>query len=336
MKVTTIDDYRQIDGDIDIDSLESIIVELIDFLGKNKVSWKDGIEIINDVFYLKKQDHSVLSNETSYFVLGWIENNYDNSDFVDFSSFVEGENSREEKLFKLMEFVVDTFYYLSKSIEVIPFVRRRLELAKTNFEIYELEECIRNIEMFTKNKIPFIEPEILDEVLERVDNYFELEYKEKRNSDLFCGLRDSIMEHKSSYSISWCIKKQKYWSKVKRSVFIGGGRVFLSKETDLIKMSGSAPTNDWEEWFELEIYQLESYWILEISYNKKKISSLKALLNCSTPELLKMVNKESKIIIEDKLYVLKRLKKDLDESKINNQLNKFRRNRTQDKMNSIT
>ena len=99
-----------------------------------------------------------------------------------------------------------------------------------------------------------------------------------------------------------------------------------SKKMDLIKWSGSAPI-DWVEWFELEVHQQEIYWVLEIDFNKRKISKIKPLLKASTSEVLKMVNDEFKIRVEDEQGRLKYMKKELNKYKIESTLHKLKRSR---------
>ena len=86
--------------------------------------------------------------------------------------------------------------------------------------------------------------------------YFEKKYtpedKVGNGQHLFCGLSETIIKHDSSYSIYSCLKSEKYKSPYKRTDFIGLGRVFVSKTTDLVLQSGSAPI-DWVKWFEEEI-----------------------------------------------------------------------------------
>jgi len=131
---------------------------------------------------------------------------------------------------------------------------------------------------------------------------------------------DSIKEYKLCYSISWCEKTQLNINPEKRNVYVGAGRVLVSKKNDLVEHAGSAPFVDWVHQFELKVQNLEEYWVLEIVFSKRKISSIKTLLNLNTPDLLKRVNKNSKIILEGEDYELKRMKNLMDKAEIQNEI----------------
>jgi len=337
MDLKTYEDFKSLQGGLDITFVESAIIKLLDYLSKNQVSWLEGITLINDLIYLKKHNFSKLSKEPCALILSWIATNYDNSDFIEFLGYEEKEGEeegeedcKEKQIVDVLDLTLNTIYHISHNTDVLSFLKQRLQVAKTELETYELKDYITALEEYQKAEIPRLADEILDTVLERVDRYFEQDYEQKKSEHLLCGLRETIVEYKSSYVIAWCIKSEKYTSIHKRTQFIGGGGLFVSKHTDLIQMSGSAPFTDWEEWFELEIDQLELYWRLEITYNKQKITALKALLNCSTANILKLRNEDSKIIFEEgeNGCDLKTLKQDLDKSGIENELKKLRRKRS--------
>lgn len=330
MELKNYDDFKSLKGGLDISFLESAIIALLDYLTKNQVSWLEGIELINDLIYLKKHDYSRLNKKSGELILSWIANNYDNSDFIEFWDYQDGD-IKEKQIVDVLDLTLNTIAHISHNTDVLPFLRQRLQLAKTELETYELKEYLSYLKEYKQVERTKLADEILDTVLDRVDSYFEQDYAQKKSENLLCGLRETIVEKKSSYAIGWCLKSEKYMSSHKRTEFVGGGALFVSKHTDLIQMSGSAPFTDWEEWFELEIDQLELYWRLEITYSKQKIPTLKALLDCSTAELLKLRNDDAMIIFEegdDGYYNLKVLKEDLDNSGIENELKKLRRKRS--------
>ena len=198
--------------------------------------------------------------------------------------------------------------------------------------VYFETETLLNWKLQNSDKEPKLDSALKDEILKRTDEYFKLKhinkpwYKEGNYQHLICGRRETISEHESSYSIYWCLVSEKYLSRSKRSISGGAGALFISKKMDLIKWSGSAPI-DWVEWFELEVHQQEIYWVLEIDFNKRKISKIKPLLKASTSEVLKMVNDEFKIRVEDEQGRLEYMKKELNKYKIESTLHKLKRSR---------
>ncbi len=157
-----------------------------------------------------------------------------------------------------------------------------------------------------------MDKEIIDKLVKRVNQYFDHDYKTKKRSYELCADINYLKEHKYSYSIEWCLKNEINITRSKRTLFAGGGPVMVSKISDNIEMAGSAPTIDFVKEFELKIRGLEGYWNLEIEFDKFKISSLKSLLNVNTPNLLRIVDANSKINIERKEYELNALQKDLN------------------------
>ncbi|TDQ25729.1 hypothetical protein [Tenacibaculum caenipelagi] len=112
-------------------------------------------------------------------------------------------------------------------------------------------------------------------------------------------LEEGMEEHKYCYSLFWCIKSELDLSWSERTSWYGIGRILISKDGNMAEFEGSAPTVDWIHHFENKLQSLENYWNLEISYSKVNISKLKSILNHSTPELLKMVNNDGKIILSE-------------------------------------
>ena len=147
--------------------------------------------------------------------------------------------------------------------------------------------------------------------------FFDNEFKTRKSSYECCADTEYIKEHKYCYSVGWCIKTEMNTHPSKRTIFAGGGPVMISKISDDIEMSGSSPSIDFVKEFELKIRGLEGYWNLEIEFDKLKLSFLKSLLNKNTPELLKMVDINSKIQIEKENYKLEILRKDLNLAGIN-------------------
>ncbi len=133
-------------------------------------------------------------------------------------------------------------------------------------------------------------PEILKEAIRWINNGNEFE-KEMN------VLEHSMVEHKHCYSFSWCVKGEE--NIIPKEPIVGIGRLLISKDGKFKEFEGSTPFVDWIHHFELKIQNLEDYWYLEIPYKKEYISKLKVAINCSTSELLKMVNPNGKIIFEE-------------------------------------
>ena len=162
------------------------------------------------------------------------------------------------------------------------------------------------------------------EIFERANIFLNsLNYEEEMISII-----DSLEEHEFCYSIGWCEKKELNINPENRRIYVGAGRVLVSKINDLVEYSGSAPYVDWVHEFELKIQNLEEYTIIEFFYSPKKISSIKTLLKLNTPELINKVNKESKIIIEGEDFELERLKRLLDKAEVPSKISLKRRKKT--------
>lgn len=111
-------------------------------------------------------------------------------------------------------------------------------------------------------------------------------------------LPDSVLEHEHSYSFFWCLKEEEHLDPSQRSMWGGIGRVFISKDGNLVNCGGSAPI-DWVNHFELQVLGLEEHWHLSILYQKQHLSTLKFALKCSTSELLQLINENQRIICEE-------------------------------------
>jgi len=154
------------------------------------------------------------------------------------------------------------------------------------------------------------------EVYERANEFLNNSIYEEE----MISIISSIMEHNLCYSINWCEKKELNLPPSKRKIRAGAGRVFVSKINDMVDYAGSSPFIDWVRYFELKIQGLEEYLIIEIIYKKEKMSALKTLLECNTPQLLRKINDDSKIIIEGRDYELERLKGYLDNAEIESEI----------------
>lgn len=109
-------------------------------------------------------------------------------------------------------------------------------------------------------------------------------------------LPDSIREHQHCYSFSWCAVAQKDLPWAQRSIWVGSGRLLISKDGSMADFEGSAPGIDWVHKFELKLQGLEDYWYLEIAYHKQYLGKLKTALHCSTPELLQQLTADQTIV----------------------------------------
>ncbi|ARN71141.1 hypothetical protein BST91_05495 [Nonlabens tegetincola] len=112
-------------------------------------------------------------------------------------------------------------------------------------------------------------------------------------------LEKSIKEYNHCFSLSWCKKSEENLNRNRRTIFVGAGRLLISKDGEIAEFEGSAPGVDWIHHFENKLLNLEDHWYLEIPYSKNNISKLKSILNRSTPELLKMINSDGKIILSE-------------------------------------
>ncbi len=108
-------------------------------------------------------------------------------------------------------------------------------------------------------------------------------------------VEDTIIEHQHCYSMAWCKKSEIELNWNQKTLWVGSGRLLISKDGEIVDLEGSAPGVDWIHHFELKMFGLEDFWILEIPYSKENISKLKSILKQSTPELLKLVNDKNVI-----------------------------------------
>ena len=295
MTLNSIADFRKLEGGIEIEPLEKLIAQLLHLLEVNSTPWQEGIDLLNDLIYLKVHEGSRFSKEISESIFDWIKSNYDGQIFKDFDGSYEGDDVASEKLVLLMDQTIDIISRIRNEVNVIPFVNSILGKSTNEFEIYEFEELMGFIKGGPSISKTKLSEEEVDKILLRADNYFESEFKKGNEKELLCGLRETIKEHKLCYSISWCMRSEKYTSRMKKALVIGAGPLMISKKSEKFDFMGSSPMTDWIYLFELEIQNLEEYFYLEIPYEKKNISKLKAALKCSTPELLKMVDENKKI-----------------------------------------
>ncbi|WP_405207141.1 hypothetical protein [Aquimarina sp. LLG6339-5] len=300
MNINEIENFKELKGGIEINTLEELISQLFNLLSINKTPWPLGLEYLNDLINLKKHDNSLLSNQVGKSILNWFDSMYDGKIF----EVLSGSYSSEEfkRLVLIMDMTVDSIYKISHNTDVLSFLKSKLKTSSNEYESSEIKWLIHWINETKSNPKRKISDDILDEVLLKTNEYFELEFKTKRNPNLLCGLRESIREHKLCYSINWCPKSEKYLSRVKRTGWVGAGALMVSKLYDRFEMMGSAPGVDWIHFFELDIQDLEEYFYLEIPYKKENILKLKSVIKCSTNELLQMTNNQQKIIYTEKKY----------------------------------
>ena len=112
-------------------------------------------------------------------------------------------------------------------------------------------------------------------------------------------LKKGMQEHNHCFSLKWCKKSEENLTWNQRTAWAGTGRLLISKNGEIAEFEGSAPEVDWIHHFENKLRNLEDYWNLEIPFSKVNISKLKSILSRSTPELLKMVNSDGKIILSE-------------------------------------
>ncbi len=299
MALKSIADFKRLEGGILIETLEKLIAQLLQLLKVNSTPWQEGIDLLNDLIYLKVHDGSSFSKEICTSIFDWIRSNYDGKIFKNFDGSYEGDDVASEKLVLLLDQVIDTIYKVRDQVKVEPFLNAILEKSTNEFETYNFEELMRFIKGGPSISKAKLSEEELDKILLRADNYFESEFRKGNEKELLCGLRETIKEHKLCYLISWCMRSEKYTSRLKKALVIGTGPLMISKKSEKFQFMGSSPMIDWIYLFELEIQNLEEYFYLEIPYEKKNISKLKAGLKCSTPELLKMLDENKKITFSE-------------------------------------
>lgn len=132
-------------------------------------------------------------------------------------------------------------------------------------------------------------PEIIEKAIKWINE--QANFKEE-----MMVLEEGMEEHANCYSLFWCLKSEADLTWDKRTSRVGAGRLLISKDGKLADFEGSAPGVDWIHHFENKLFDLEDYWYLAVPYTKNKLSTLKALLELSTPDLLRRVNEEGQII----------------------------------------
>ena len=212
--------------------------------------------------------------------------------------FCEDQNLKEKILTKELTF--NTIFNIHHNVDVLPFLKLRLEKSSNEYESSEIEHLITRVCTSKANQKQKLSDHILDEVLSRANKYLDSIYKVEKNNYPLCGLRESIIEHKFCYSISWCLKSEKYMSPVKKTKFIGSGDILLSKEGNHIEFTGSSPSVDWIKKFELKIRNLEEYWSVQIPFENKWFNEFVEIFDVSPNTIQDMVI-ENKIILEEKI-----------------------------------
>lgn len=294
MNLNILEDYELLEGDIDISSLEKLIYRYVNLLHIYDVSLSDGIAPLHNLICLKTHDGSKLSSDTGDLILGWIEFKYHSDLFEGFSGSYLLSDKNAQRLVELWRSIEGLIWCIHNTTDVLPFLNKVLKESISEYELGSIKNLIDQIEYVStlppRKKLP---DEILDKVLLRTDTYFEKQYESKEMNELFCGLRETVVEHELCYTISWCRKPNKFKPK---TGWVGAGPLMVSKISEKFELMGSSPGVDWIRLFELDVQDLEEYFYLEIPYKKENILKLKTIINCNTKELLDNVNKENKII----------------------------------------
>lgn len=302
---------QNLSGGLPLLIIEQKMRELLQHLYDNAINWSEGIELINDLLYLQEHDGKRLSQQTAPLILDWIKSVYNHTLFKGFSGSYEEGEIEKVVLVKTLKTTLDTLMHLQPITAIRSFLEEKKGDALGDFENFQLEEALDMLEHERVNLNNSIEKHTIDQVLQRSNDFFLERYKEGIDETLFCGLRRTIVAHKSCYSIAFCLATEQYVAPLKRTVLVGNGALLLSQKSDFIAIAGSAP-RDWIEWFELEENHLELYWTLEIAYTREKLSALKTLFNKTTPALLALV-KEKIISLEKELWQLEKIKTDLEQ-----------------------
>ncbi|CAA0214031.1 hypothetical protein [Tenacibaculum maritimum] len=295
MNLNIIEDYELLEGGININYLEKLIYRLVNLFYIYNISWSEGIKRLNDLIYLKEHDNSKLSNRTGRLILTWIKSKYKNNVFNGFTGSYISNDQKSMELVLLMDLTLDTIIKIHYNTDTFPFLNSILQKSSNTYETNEIKNLIERLNYINESPKQNISDKIAYEILLNVDNYFEREYNSENSNYLFCGLPETIREHKLCYTINWCIKSDKYSPKSNKG-WVGAGPLMLSKTFDKFEKMGSSPAVDWLYLFELSIQGLEEYFYLEIPYKKENLLKLKSVIKCSTEELLKMVNKQGLII----------------------------------------
>ena len=314
MKLNTLEDHLKLEGGIKIDQLEPILVQIITLLYTEGTNWKEGIAIINKVLHLKEHDDTRISPNTAQLILSWINEHYSSTIFQELDAFEElGLDEKSNVLHETIRLTFDTLSLLSKVIPVLPLLEEKLANAVHEYEKELLHDEIKYIPIFNSTNKQTISLSIKRQIEARANQYLNSDNRSENQ----CALIESITEHEYSYSLGWCLASEKYISPVKRTMFGGGGPLYVSKISDAIDMGYYDPYEDSLVNFELKIRNLEGYWCLEIEYNKKHISHLKAALQLTTTQLLGEVDEKGMISREGDQYELNPLKEELEHLSIN-------------------
>ena len=289
MDLKLIEEIKSLQGPVSIEKIEDYLKRLIQLIDENSDLFKsNGAELINDLIYLKEKETN-LSAEISLNVLEWIRRNY------------------RPNPIEYLDTILEIIPLLNSGQELI-FLEEKIKTAEPDIERHLLNECVGLIRYLgeEKEKVPI---EGKEEVFKKVNAFFQKEFDSGEMVNLL--IANSIAEYDLCYLVGWCIKDELYKSPQKKSIHVGAGPLLISKISDHIEMSGSGSGDDFIEKFELKCQGLESYWYLEIEYNKHKISALKPLFECRTSELLKKVD-DGKITLEGESNELGRLQESLD------------------------
>ena len=292
------DKYRQLNGGIPIEELEQHIQTLLELLMEKGTNWMQGIELINDLMYLKKHDFSEFSQNISLKIFNWIKDNYNGDSLKDMNALSEEDADRQ---FYLVSALLDTLRLLRNEVNTIQFLKMRLTNSTNEFEQFEIEDFIGAHESTPITPKPQMSQDELLQIEEKANKY--LQEPSHYHSDVLACLIETITEHKHCYTLGWCLESERYTAKPKRARFAGGGPLLVSKHTDHIQMVGSGQIgNDYIGDFEELIQGIVSYQELKIEFDKTKIAPLKSFLNCSSSELLKKIKQDGYIYIEEPEY----------------------------------
>ena len=166
----------------------------------------------------------------------------------------------------------------------------------------------------------------LNTVLQRANEHFRILYVMGETEYLLQANPNDIKEYKYCYSIGWTYYDQKSQSIKSMNGRFGVAPLLVSKISD--DMEFGEPTKEGLEVFELKIGNLERYWTLTITYDKKRLSILKTILELNTPDLLKKVNEKGQIILENNEYTLRQLQQTCKEAQISCRIEQKIRSKT--------
>lgn len=315
MKLNTIEDFKQLQGGLIRLVLENYIEQLLGLFKVNNIGWFKGIHVLIDLIYLSHDEPFNFSDSVKTNSFNWIENVYSSEEFKDLPlDWTEEEGESYDYKLGVLDLTLDTLESIHPYDKVLPFLENCINQSQSECEKEVLKDWLEGI-IYWENHYVKLDDKVLDHVQSKANAYLQDEYNHG-NGWLFWGLKSTVKEYKYAYSINVVLKSERFIPLSKRTKFAGGAPLLISKISDHIAYGIPLEFETSVREFEAEIRGLEGYWCLDIEFDKKKLNVLKSILQLNTPELVKKVNKESRLILEGEKYELNRLKTDFKNAQV--------------------